>query len=485
MLFRSDGASGSFVVGQTDKAGNDFRAKGRLKVTGERYLQFSGTGEYFLKGGADSPENFLAYKEFDGTYFGGDTVTRPGEAKVSINLHGYQPHAGDWHEGDPVWQGGKGKNIIGALNYLASKGVNSVYMLTMNVGGDGKDVWPWTGYDERYRFDCSKLDQWEIVFSHMDQLGIMQHLVTQETENQRLLDDGDTGLQCRLYYRELVARFAHHQAVTWNLGEENGTADFSPNGQTDQQRKDMAAYLKKINPYNNFVVIHTHSFEPARSEVIKPLLGCRDIDGLSVQVGDPLTSFSETAKWLDLSEQSGKKWVVSIDEIGHHTIGVKPDSADPGHDLVRKYVLWANLMAGGGGAEWYFGYLFPDNDLSCEDWRSRENMWEQTRLAVDFFREYLPFNEMKNMNDITSSGDDYCLALEDKIYVVYVPVGGSTAIDLSHATGNFTVAWFDPRHGGALQQGTLQLVTAGSRINTGLPPSETGMDWVVLLKKNL
>jgi hypothetical protein len=58
--------------------------------------------------------------------------------------------------------------MIGALNYLNSVGVNSAYMLTLNILGDGKDVWPFTDHNERYRFDCSKLDQWEIVFDHMD-----------------------------------------------------------------------------------------------------------------------------------------------------------------------------------------------------------------------------------------------------------------------------------------------------------------------------
>ncbi|MFN3486371.1 MAG: DUF5060 domain-containing protein [Planctomycetota bacterium] len=204
-----DGASGSFSVGPTDKTGRDHRAKGMLRYVGAHHLRFAQTGEYFLKGGADSPENFLAYADFDQT----------------PATHRYEPHAGDWRSGDPTWRGGKGKNIIGALNYLAGKGMNSVYFLTMNVGGDGKDVWPWTSNAERYRFDVSKLDQWEIVFSHMDRLGIQLHVVTQETENDQLLDGGALGPQRKLYYRELVARFAHHLALVWNLGEENTNTD--------------------------------------------------------------------------------------------------------------------------------------------------------------------------------------------------------------------------------------------------------------------
>jgi len=101
--------------------------------------------------------------------------------------------------------------------------MNSVYFLTYNIDtGDGKDIWMWTSPDVRDRFDVSKLDQWEIVFSHMDRLGLMMHVILHETENDRKLG-GSGGLNPirRLYLREIVSRFAHHPAIVWNLGEEN------------------------------------------------------------------------------------------------------------------------------------------------------------------------------------------------------------------------------------------------------------------------
>ena len=127
-----DGAKGSFEVLPADKTGRDFRGKGMLRYIGKRYLQFAETGEYFLKGGADSPENFLAYADFDGT-FDTEKLDRDGEAKGDMFIHTYAPHAKDFRQGDPTWKNGKGKNIIGALNYLASAGVNSVYFLTYNL----------------------------------------------------------------------------------------------------------------------------------------------------------------------------------------------------------------------------------------------------------------------------------------------------------------------------------------------------------------
>ena len=68
-----------------------------------------------------------------------------------------------------------------------------------------------------------------------------------------------------------------------------------------------------------------------------------------------------------------------------------PDANDYWHDRPRKLALWGNLMAGGAGCEWYFGYKYPNNDRNCEDFRSREHMWDMTRYAVEFFKKYLPF----------------------------------------------------------------------------------------------
>lgn len=101
--------------------------------------------------------------------------------------------------------GGKGKGIIGAVNYLASKGMNVMSFLTMNIGGDDKNVFPYVNVTDFDRFDCSKLSQWDIVLDHAQRNGIFLHFKTQETENDQLLNGGNLGLERKLYYRELVA----------------------------------------------------------------------------------------------------------------------------------------------------------------------------------------------------------------------------------------------------------------------------------------
>ena len=93
-----DGRTGTFQIAASDKKSPDFRARGRLQYTGKHYLQFAGSGDYFLKLGADSPETLLAYADFD------DTVAR----KPQVPLHTFTPHVQDWRNRRPDVERGQG-----------------------------------------------------------------------------------------------------------------------------------------------------------------------------------------------------------------------------------------------------------------------------------------------------------------------------------------------------------------------------------------
>src|SRR6185436_2852968 len=90
---------------------------------------------------------------------------------------------------DPTWKDGKGKALIGAINYLSSKGANSMSFIPYNGGGDGDNVWPFVDRDDKFHYDVSKLDQWQIVFDHAQSKGLYLHFKLAETEN----DDGVFG----------------------------------------------------------------------------------------------------------------------------------------------------------------------------------------------------------------------------------------------------------------------------------------------------
>ncbi|MEL7006088.1 MAG: DUF5060 domain-containing protein, partial [Bacteroidota bacterium] len=371
-----DNPYGSFEVVPTQKKGQELKALGRL-IADEGRFKFVNSEQYFLKVGANSPENFLAYKGFDNTYRI-KASSREGEAKSNSTIHQYKPHFTDWNTGDPTWGKDEGKEIIGAANYLAKKGMNSVYFLTLNITGDGNDVWPYKTHDDFSRFDVSKLEQWEILFEHMQSKGILLHVVLQETENETLLDNGNTGNMRRLYFNELIARFGHHLALVWNLGEENGPAPWSPVGQNDDQRRQMAKFLKLNDPYDHPVLLHTHAYDPLRKDILDSLLGFPYIDGISLQQDKREHVNEIVTHWKSESKKASHPWVVSMDEIGMWFEGALTDSADQNHPTLTSHVLWGSLLSGGDGVEWYFGAKHPHNDLTSEDWGQRDRLWEIT-----------------------------------------------------------------------------------------------------------
>lgn len=467
------GSTGIFTVNPPDKNAEHFERSGAVIYNNSRYL-YTQNGEPILLFGTNSPENFLAYQDFDNTY----------SSDPDKNfLKSWSPHINDWKKGDPIWKDGKGKGIIGALNYLASKNMNVLYLLTLNIDGDAKDVWPFISHHRKdfKRYDVSKLAQWDIVFSHAEKLGIVIEVITSEQENQLLLDDGYTLSERKLYFRELIARFSYHKNIIWNIGEENGFTDSWPHGQNDQQRYSMIRYIKENDPYKHPVLMHTYPFEEEREAITTPLLKFKLFNGLSMQVGDPIHVHGDIKKWVEKSEEINP-WIILMDEIGPWHTGTQPDDLNADHLMERTNVLWPALMAGAAGVQWYFGWLTPPHDLNAQDLRSRNNIWEQSAYAKELFAQ-INFSKMNSSDYLISKGQNYCFSNTGSTYVIYLKYGGTTSLDLRNVEGEYSIEWFNPRQGGKLIKGTKEKIISGGWENIGLAPEDKFKDWVVLIRR--
>jgi hypothetical protein len=465
-----DGKTGSISILPSDKTGRDMRAKGWLEYVNSRYLRFKGNGEYFIKQGPDSPENLFAFADFDGDF--------KTDGKKDNLVKTWEAHVSDWKTGDPSWGGGKGKGLIGAVNYLASEGLNSFCFISQNINGDDQNVFPYINYTTYDRIDVSRMDQWELVFEHGTKMGFFLHFKTQETENQTLLDQGETGINRKLYFRELIARFGHNPALNWNLGEENGTwAKYSVAAVTAQstaQRLAMAQYVWDTDPYKHHIVMHNGQ-KP--DDVFGPE---SKFTGWSYQQqgkgsDDYFSVADKVFAILNGAKNAGKVWAVGADETGGASSGLLPDGSRD--VLARKNGLWRPLMAGAWGTEWYFGKA----DQSAKDFRAYASFWKYAKFAIDFFAESkAPFWDMEVNNTLLAS-KEYLLANPGKYYVIYLPNGGSNTLDVGEQKVNLTIKWYNPRTGGELLDGSVKNISGTGKNSIGTAPTMPDEDWVVFV----
>lgn len=281
----------------------------------------------------------------------------------------------------------------------------------------------------------------------------------------------------------MIARFSHHLALTWDLGEENGWDDEKGEavgkGNSHEQRRLFSVYIKSLDPYRHPLKIHDIEI----AEIYPQLKGYEYFDGPSLQRHH---HYNEVIiEHLEMSREGGHPWLVSMDEPLGWEFGLRPDAEDPTRDEARKEVLWGTLMAGGSGVSWYFGWQnnAPTSDLSSEDLRVRESMWKQTKHALDFFKRYVPFQNMAAANDLVEGDGDFVFAESGRVYLVYLKNGGTAELNLGNVDGVFDVRWFDPIRGGALQLGAVGSVEAAARVSLGAAPHSIDQDWAVLVRK--
>jgi PelA/Pel-15E family pectate lyase len=468
---------GTFDVAARDPAAPGFLKWGRLDYVGKHYLKFQ-DGPYWLRGGTDEPEDLLGYAGFDRT----------------PPKHRYAVHEADWREGDPDWGEKRGRAIIGALNYLASQHVNSIYFLTMNVGGDGKDVWPWVGPinpkgspdNDNLHYDIGKLRQWEIVFAHAQRQGLFLHVVFNEAEaaNKQELDDGELGPERKLYYREMIARFGHHLAMEWNLCEEyNLQFNLGP-----ERVRAFADYVAAVDPYDHPITVHCAG-DPV--EELRFTFGDPRFSMTSIQLNQrPIHDVTE-AFWRETSK-AGRPLPVSLDEFtldrGQRASHIPVDDA-AGH---RREKIWPTYCSG-GMIEFILDDLLRTESLKTPE---REKLWQYLWFARRFMEDNLPFWEMEPADDLSAGAATISLgvgkgrtaplgpqvfAKRGKVYAVYLPSGTSTGtLDLAELKGAAQQRWFNPRTGEFV--GEPAKMTGGARHELGNPPAEPAEDWVVLIR---
>ncbi|GIW79453.1 MAG: hypothetical protein KatS3mg105_1260 [Gemmatales bacterium] len=375
-----DGRTGRFEVVDAAADAKGFWKWGRLEAAGTpknsiRYLKFR-EGPFWLKAGCDDPENFL----------------------------------------------GKNKNFNtlekrkAAIDFLSSRGINSMYMMTHNIGGDDNDVWPWLGTTasearrnagKESRFDIARLEEWRELFEYMQDKGVVPYLVLED-------DSAWSGYDHRRYYREMIARFGYLPALLFNFNEE-----YNENYRLPEALQWMKV-LEEIDPYNHPRGIHNVN-QPDDRYVDSPFV---DFTSIQTRVRDPLLHNRIAQEWLERCRRRGKRLLV-----------VNFDEGRPEED--RKG--WWSAYLGGGVWEMHVREPY-DRPLS-----SWEPGWMQLGGARAFM-ESLPFWKMSPHNELVREGKAFCLAQPPKTYALYLPDGGPVTVELAEQA-TFRYSWWNPSNG--------------------------------------
>ncbi len=453
-----DGTKGKFTVTEVKHPQLDFRNKGKLEYVGEHYMKFRGNQEYFLKAGANSPEVLLEYKEFDNT----------------PSNRTYPTHINDWQQGDPTWQGVKGKGIVGAINYLSSLGLNSYYFLSMNAYGDGKKAWPWLHQDSIFRYDVSKLAQWDILFQHMNAKGILVNMILTETENEAYFEELELGSaegfadSRKIYFREMVARFGYLNAISYSIGEENGWDDKRKyqKANSDEQRKQFADYLRELCYYEDFIGVHNG---PSWDKHIFPALyGHKSYSGPSFQWDFGKNIYDEILSLRLKSDSAKHKWVVNFDEPY-----VDPQMRDV--DEWRKDNVWPTFMAGGAGIELYIG---KGLDVTEQDFYPYEQHYKTMVVAKEFFKKHVPFYAMQP--DTAFCTNALTLRKKDELFVLYA--SQNVPLELPLPVGSYSLTWYNPLTGEHAGKEEKIEINQEGIVTIEAPVKIKNQDFVVIIK---
>lgn len=446
-----------------------------------------------------------------------------------IRLHPQNPYAFVYADGTPSFPMGDtcyglfdDTPITPALReeYLKTRRAQRFNFVRQTVGhsewraATNSAYWAWGGTLQK-----PDLDQFNPVFfrgfdSLMRQLraaGMNVELILLNFYRRPFTNpDAWTRAREQRWLRYLLARYAAFDNVfLWTIANEYET---HPDGRYRLDSPDdvewakaTARFIKAHDPYRHPVTVHPvvsastrgsgpgDAFDPPWR--IGEFFGAADaIDALSHQTGQAGTW--DEAQQCQTGDDPGLVASVRADrrfakpvlntENGYEYLRGYPTYRRQVHhtDKVRRSA-WQIVCAGGYFAAGFAGTLGHSDIWNRKWWGNPtgedrytfvvkdEGAAAQLGALYDFFTA-LPFWRMQPFTGVT--GDAVALAEAGKVYVVYLPHGGSVQMDLTQAQGASVARWYNPRRG-KFREGVRLM--GGSKPTFDAPDAD---DWALLVE---
>jgi len=319
----------------------------------------------------------------------------------------------------------------------------------------------WPGTPHRYDFKRFNLAHWrrcDRVVRWALRRGIIATCIM-TIEKQGLPKElGSLTEEEKLLYRYAVARLGAFPNVWWDLGNEHNEYRW-PGG---PRAVDDPRSLKWAQTMGTLV----HRWDP---------------DSCLVSAHAYEVWIYGNARWADyiITQQYGEpsavnSWALKYRGIAkpyvNEEYGYEGRFNKPGHgqnaELVRR-CHWAIALAGGYATygDWTEGAPFYSGRFGAG------KAARVLRYLRDFF-EGLPYWRMQPHNEVVERG--FCLAEPGKLYVVYLPEGGSVRLKVK---GNYKSRWYDPRSGKWRPGPEIKGETSAE--------APDGRDWILLVEQKV
>lgn len=397
-------------------AGEGLFDRGPIRPDGDGRLR-DANGRLFVKAGFGGPENLLGYAGFEGAQDGLDGGP-PGETGGAPDfLHRFKAHLEHWREGDPDWaRAGRpraGRGLIGALNRAAELGANALYVVPMNLGGDGRDTFPFVTNsgggqspldpDHVLHYSVARLAQWSVALEHAQRRGLYVQLVLAEREPTNIAWLGPAlGTRRRLFLKQMVAHFGALPGIEWTLCEENAAPGASTFAQfTVAELEAQAHWIRAWDVAQHPRSVHVDPndlglFEAMIAEGRSGWLECASLQVNGDGPGEHHLYGELLEECAALFESgAGRRVVVHLDEPGDFRHGAASEDHPAawahvpyaGPEARRRGVLYDALLSG-AGVMWYPGtweLVDGGGDLTVEDLDTRGQLMGWTRVAREVF----------------------------------------------------------------------------------------------------
>lgn len=276
------------------------------------------------------------------------------------------------------------------------------------------------------RLNVAFFRDFDRLMLYLHQKGMVVHLMLQVQNKQVNWPDPRSEADDR-FWQYIVARYQAFGNVIWDVGKESKNLK-RKTGSHDYVLERMAL-IREADAYGHLLTVHDVEIRNAGT--------LSEPDVQADFVTDQVHMFDSgryTREAIRRLRNAGGKPYVNVEygyELAEEQLKTYQGRTTASWDNILKWT-WAIYVAGA-----YPCYYYDNTSWDLIKFEPEPKSWVRYRALRDCL-DTLPFNQMDADNELVERG--FCLAKVGEVYLVYLPDGGDTHIDLSHLEDGATVS---------------------------------------------